>query len=73
MPIAMLVFGPLADVIPIEYMLIITGVILSIQSLYMIKSRTMILAGLPKEKEGERQNEQFLFFISPCCKCRSGK
>ncbi|MDD3765611.1 MAG: MFS transporter [Eubacteriales bacterium] len=53
MPIAMILFGPLADVVPIEYMLAVTGVILFIQSFYMIKSKTMRLAGLPQAGKGE--------------------
>ncbi len=53
MPLAMLFFGPLADRIPIERLLIATGILLGIQSLWMFGDRTMTEAGksLPKPEE----------------------
>jgi len=45
MPIAMLVFGPLADILKIEWMLIVTGLLMIIQTIFMIKSRVLIEAG----------------------------
>ena len=50
MPVGMLVFGPLADIIAIEYMLIITGIIMLIEGILLLRNRT-ILAGGTSEAE----------------------
>jgi Bacterial protein of unknown function (DUF894). len=42
MPLGMLVFGPLADVIKIEWMLIVTGVLLFIQGFFLLGNKTRI-------------------------------
>ncbi len=47
MPLGMLVFGPMADVIAIESMLIVTGVLLFAQGFLMLRSKTMLAAGEP--------------------------
>jgi MFS transporter, DHA3 family, macrolide efflux protein len=47
MPLGMLVFGPIADFIDIEYLLLGTGLLLVIQSLFMLKSKVLIEAGKP--------------------------
>lgn len=47
MPLGMLVFGPIADVIEIEWLLIGTGVLLVIQSLIMLGNKVLIKAGSP--------------------------
>jgi DHA3 family macrolide efflux protein-like MFS transporter len=47
MPLGMLVFGPIADIIKIEWLLIGTGLLLVIQSLFMLKSKVLIEAGKP--------------------------
>jgi DHA3 family macrolide efflux protein-like MFS transporter len=47
MPLGMLVFGPMADVIAIESMLIVTGVLLFIQGFLLLRSKTMLVAGEP--------------------------
>ncbi|QHA00904.1 MFS transporter [Dehalobacter restrictus] len=49
MPLGMLVFGPLADVIKIEWMLIVTGVLLFIQGFFLLGNKTRI--------EPERQEQ----------------
>lgn len=45
MPAGMMVFGPLADVIKIEWLLIITGIFLFVQSVFMFKDNVLIEAG----------------------------
>ncbi|GIQ65081.1 MFS transporter [Paenibacillus cisolokensis] len=47
MPLGMLVFGPIADVIEIEWLLIGTGVLLVVQSLIMLGNKVLIKAGSP--------------------------
>lgn len=47
MPLAMLVFGPVADAIPIEWLLVGTGVLLVGQATAMLLSRALIEAGKP--------------------------
>ncbi|MDF2545146.1 MAG: transporter [Anaerosolibacter sp.] len=48
MPLGMLVFGPMADVIQIELLLIGTGFLLFIQSFFLIGSKDLVEAGKPK-------------------------
>lgn len=45
MPLGMLVFGPLADIVKIEWMLIFTGSCLFLLSLYIFQNTTLRLAG----------------------------
>lgn len=45
MPLGMLVFGPLADIVKIEWMLIFTGSCLFLLSLYVFQNTTLRLAG----------------------------
>ena len=47
MPIAMLVYGPVADFIKIEWLLLGTGFLMVIQSLFMLKNKVLIEAGKP--------------------------
>jgi DHA3 family macrolide efflux protein-like MFS transporter len=47
MPLGMLVFGPIADFVPIEWLLIGTGLLLFAQSLAMLRSTVLIKAGSP--------------------------
>lgn len=47
MPLGMLVFGPIADIMKIEWLLIGTGLLLVIQSLFMLGSKVLIEAGRP--------------------------
>ncbi|KYG89741.1 MFS transporter [[Bacillus] sp. KCTC 13219] len=51
MPIGMLVFGPLADVIEIEWILIVTGILMIALLLLLAKNRTLITAGVNEVKE----------------------
>jgi len=47
MPLTMLFYGPLADVIPIEWMLLATGTLLVVQSLLLASHRALLEAGEP--------------------------
>lgn len=49
MPIAMLVFGPLADLVPIEALLLSTGPLLIVLGVLFLCSRTLTEAGWPLE------------------------
>lgn len=53
MPLGMLVFGPIADIIPIEWLLVGTGILMVAQSLAMLGSKVLIQAGnsVPLTKE----------------------
>lgn len=53
MPASMLFFGPLADVIDIEWMLIATGLLVFIQAFFLGGNKVMISAGEPKVQEAE--------------------
>lgn len=48
MPLGMLVFGPLADAVRIEWLLAGTGILMLIQSFFLIGSRDLVEAGKPK-------------------------
>ena len=47
MPLSMLVYGPLADVIPIEWLLSGTGMVLVVQGVLMLANRALRRAGRP--------------------------
>jgi MFS transporter, DHA3 family, macrolide efflux protein len=47
MPLGMLVFGPLADIIKIEWLLMGTGLLLFIQSFFLIGNKVLVEAGEP--------------------------
>lgn len=51
MPMAMLVYGPMADFIKIEWLLIGTGFLMVIQSLFMLKNKVLIEAGKPIDED----------------------
>lgn len=46
-PLGMLVFGPMADFIKIEWLLMGTGLMLVVQSLFMYENKVLIEAGRP--------------------------
>ncbi|KPU45618.1 enterobactin exporter EntS [Oxobacter pfennigii] len=50
MPLGMLIFGPAADFIPIEWILTGTGILLFLQSFFLIMSKDLVEAGKPKEE-----------------------
>lgn len=47
MPIGMLVFGPMADFIRIEWMLLGTGLLIIVLAVFMGRNQTLIKAGKP--------------------------
>ncbi|MHB1454980.1 MAG: MFS transporter [Saccharofermentanales bacterium] len=47
MPLGMMIFGPVADLARIEWLLIVTGVLLFVQGLLMFRSKVLIDAGKP--------------------------
>jgi DHA3 family macrolide efflux protein-like MFS transporter len=53
MPIGMLIFGPASDIIKIEYLLIVTGLLMFLQSFLLLGSKDLIEAG--KQKQVEEQ------------------
>ncbi|WP_394188755.1 MFS transporter [Paenisporosarcina quisquiliarum] len=50
MPLGMIIFGPLADVVKIEWLLIGTGILLFIQGFFLMGSKVLMEAGKPIEK-----------------------
>ena len=56
MPLGMLLFGPLADVVRIEYLLLCTGVVMAVASLMIFRNKALIRAGhrLEKVEGGQR-------------------
>lgn len=53
MPLGMLIFGPLADIISVEKLLIGTGILMLIVTLLINTSKSLIQAGVPVAKEIE--------------------
>lgn len=47
MPLGMLIFGPVADAVDIEWLLLVTGVLLVIQSFFLMGNRALLQAGEP--------------------------
>lgn len=56
MPLSMLFFGPIADLIKIEILLLVTGVLILILAIYMASHQTLVKAGLPKKDAEEIEN-----------------
>nr|WP_036718530.1 MFS transporter [Paenibacillus sp. JCM 10914] len=56
MPLGMLIFGPLADVVQIEWLLIGTGVFMFILAIIFYRNKRLVEAGMPLIKE-ELQEE----------------
>lgn len=50
MPLGMLIFGPIADFIKIEWLLIGTGILMLVLSLFMFRSKVLVEAGEPISK-----------------------
>ncbi len=53
MPLGMILFGPLADIVAIEWILIVTGILLVITSFFLIGTKDIVAAGLPVITDGE--------------------
>lgn len=47
MPLGMLIFGPVADFVKIEWLLLGTGLLLVVQSVFMFGSKALVQAGKP--------------------------
>jgi DHA3 family macrolide efflux protein-like MFS transporter len=47
MPLGMIFFGPLADIVQIEWLLIVTGSLLCVQSFFMFGNKALLEAGRP--------------------------
>lgn len=56
MPIGMLVFGPLADMMQIEYLLIVTGLFIAAMSVMLLYNKPLLKAGV-KEPEPQPNTE----------------
>ncbi len=52
MPLAMLLFGPIADTIPIEWLLLGTGGIMLVLGSLVFRNRRLMEAGLPVSRAG---------------------
>ncbi|PKM52025.1 MAG: MFS transporter [Firmicutes bacterium HGW-Firmicutes-7] len=50
MPLGMLLFGPLADIIKIEWLLIATGMLMFVQGFFLLSSKVLVEAGKPVVK-----------------------
>lgn len=50
MPLAMLLFGPLAEIVAIEWLLLGTGVLMVLVSFGMLSSKVLVKAGWPKNQ-----------------------
>ena len=48
MPLGMLLFGPLADAVKIEWLLLGTGLLISVQALVMLGDKVLVRAGNPR-------------------------
>ncbi|MDF2952456.1 MAG: transporter [Anaerocolumna sp.] len=49
MPVGMLFFGPMSDTVPIEQILIITGILIGIVGVFIVSSKDLIEAGKQKQ------------------------
>ncbi|MGI5835194.1 MAG: MFS transporter [Chloroflexota bacterium] len=47
MPVGMMVFGPISDVIRVELLLIVTGALITVMALFMLGDKQLIQAGKP--------------------------
>ncbi len=57
MPLSMVVFGPLADWVSVEWLLIVTGVAMMLISLVALRAKAMIAAGEPIVPEEAQPSE----------------
>jgi DHA3 family macrolide efflux protein-like MFS transporter len=57
MPLGMLIFGPLSDIIEIEWLLIFSGLMMFVQAFFLIGNKALIEAGKPVLKLNIEENE----------------
>lgn len=50
MPLGMLIFGPIADVIAIELLLVGTGIVMFILSFFLIGNKALVRAGVTEKQ-----------------------
>jgi len=55
MPIGMLIFGPLADVVQIEWLLIATGLLMVILTIFFVSNKRLLEAGKPAHAEAVQE------------------
>jgi DHA3 family macrolide efflux protein-like MFS transporter len=55
MPFGMLVFGPVADYLPIDWLLVGTGAGIALVALYMVLNRHLRAAGKPAEADADAE------------------
>lgn len=48
MPFGMIIFGPLADIVAIEWLLILTGILIAVQGFFLLGSKVLMAAGEAK-------------------------
>lgn len=53
MPLAMLIFGPLGDIVPLEYIMLGTGLVILVLGVSIMFNRVLVDAGLPARKEAQ--------------------
>ncbi len=58
MPLTMLFYGPLSDIVPIELLLVITGPLMLGLSLLILRSKTLVEAGWKKEAQPQPEAPQ---------------
>ena len=57
-PLGLLLFGPLADKVSIEAIMLGTGGILLLQGAFMVRDRGLLAAGEPLDKENLSEGEK---------------
>jgi len=67
MPLAMMAFGPLADIIKIEWMLIVTGILLAALSSVLILNKGLFCAGEPAEADASNVSVERCAVGQPDC------
>lgn len=55
MPVGMLLFGPLAEVIRLEWILVVTGALMIAAVSAMLLNRRLVESGLPRQQDSEQQ------------------
>ncbi len=58
LPLAMLFYGPVADYVKIEWLLIITGCCMLVQSVFLMKNKVLIKAGERKKDTGDTESAE---------------
>ncbi|GIP03524.1 MFS transporter [Paenibacillus lautus] len=56
MPIGMLIFGPLADVVKIEWLLVGTGLFMLVLTVFFMRNKRLVEAGMPLPQEEASPN-----------------